>query len=162
MRKLSLFLAIIMLVGTLLVSCAEKEEFVKVAYVTYTVDGKKVTEQSKAYIGIGEREEITYEQYYDGTLSKYRMDDKSLSIILSPDQKEVDEIQGLNDSDKGEYLYFFESVGFHEYIYYRAKISGLYYSYISVNEVDDDTIIISNSSGQTTYNVSSYSIKEFN
>ena len=100
--------------------------------------------------------------YYSGTLSTYRLDDKPRSIYLSRDQKEVDNIQGLNDSHKGEYVYYYEQIGRQEYRYYRAKLLGLYYSYVYVKVVDDDTIVVDSSKGKTTYTVSSYSITEFN
>lgn len=160
MKKLSLLLIAVLLFGTL-VGCSKKDEFVKVAAITYTFEGEKITEQSKAYLGLGEEEEITYEMYYSGTLSTYRLDDKPRSVILSRDQKEVDNIQGLNDSHKGEYVYYYVQTGRQQYRYYRAKLSGLYYSYVYVKVVDDDTIIINSSKGKTTYNVSSYSITNF-
>ena len=161
MKKLSaLLLLVIILIGTLM-GCNQKDEFVKVASITYTFEGKSITEKSKAYLGLGEAEEITYEGYYSGTLSTYRLDDKPRSVYLSRDQKEVDNIQGLNDSHKGEYVYYYKQTGVREYRYYRAKLVGLYHSYVYVKVVDDDTIVISSSKGKTTYTVSSYSITEF-
>ena len=160
MKKLSLLLLVILLIGTL-AGCSRNDDFVKVASITYTFEGEKITEKSYAYLGLGEEEKITYEMYYSGTLSTYRLDDKPRSIYLSRDQKEVDNIQGLNDSHKGEYIYYYKQTGIQEYQYYRAKLVGLYHSYVYVKVVDDDTIIISSSKGKTTYTVSSYSITEF-
>lgn len=161
MKKLSaLLLLVIILIGTL-TGCSQKDEFVKVASITYTFEGKSITEKSKAYLGLGEAEEITDEEYYFGTLSTYRLDDKPRSVYLSRDQKEIDDIQGLNDSHKGEYVYYYVQTG-RQYKYYKAELLGLYYSYVYVKVVDDDTIVIDSSKGKTTYTVSSYSITEFN
>ena len=160
MKKLSLLLLVILLIGSL-AGCSRNDDFVKVASITYTFEGEKITEKSHAYLGLGEEEEITYEMYYSGTLSTYRLDDKPRFIYLSRDQKEVDNIQGLNDSHKGEYVYYYKQTGVREYRYYRAKLVGLYHSYVYVKVVDDDTIVISSSKGKTTYTVSSYSITEF-
>ena len=159
MKKLSLILVIALLFATL-TGCKSKDDFVEVAAITYTIDGENVTEKSYAYLALGEAEEITYEGYYSGTLSTYRLDDKPRSIILTHDQKTVDNIQGLNDEHKGEYVYYYTKVGY-EYKYYKAELLGLYYRYVYVKIVDDDTIIIISGNGKTTYNVSSYSITEF-
>ena len=159
MKKTSLFLAIVLLFA-ILTGCNNKDDFVEVAAITYTIDGEKVTEESKAYLALGEAEEITYEGYYSGTLSTYRLDDKPRSIILTHDQKTVDNIQGLNDDHKGEYVYYYTKVG-NEYKYYKAELLGLYYQYVHVKIVDDDTIVIISGKGKTTYNVSSYRITEF-
>ena len=119
MKKLSaLLLLVIILIGTLM-GCNQKDEFVKVASITYTFEGKSITEKSKAYLGLGEAEEITYEGYYSGTLSTYRLDDKPRSVYLSRDQKEVDNIQGLNDSHKGEYVYYYEHCGYAGIMWYE-------------------------------------------
>jgi len=159
MKKISLVLIVVLLILTL-TGCGDKDDFIEVASITYTIDGEKVTEHSKAYLALGEAEEITYEGYYSGTLSTYRLDDKPRSVKLTHDQKVVDNILGLNDSNIDEYVYYYVKSG-NQYKYYKAKLIGLYHQYIHVKVVDDDTIEIISGNGKTTYNVSSFSITHF-
>lgn len=173
------FFAILILFALLcgvLTSCNDKNDgFTEVASITYTVDGKSKTENSTAVIYLGQMEHIT-EDEYNRSDSKYQVSSIAggLSTKLTASTKTVSSVWGINNSDKGKYVYYwYVAWGDMGWMKVRGKdyelgfakceiTSEIRYNYIKVKVVDDDTIIIKNSKGETTYNVSSYSITHFN
>ena len=156
-------------------SCNSKEsEFKEVASITYTVDGKEKTETSSAYMSVGLAERASEEEYNNAD-PKYQVTQAYIKTPLTQSTKTVSSVLGFDNSDKGKYLYVRElawgSICFgrnnvrgkdYDYAFYKHEIkSEIYYHYIWVNIVDDDTIVIINSNGKTTYNVSSYRITNF-
>lgn len=145
-----------------------------VVSVTYTVNGKTKTERSSANMLLGARETISESEYANADF-KYQFEyiEPTIGDLLTPSAKTVTSIDGFTNSDKGKFVYYkyvawgnkgpgciigrdFD-YGFSKY----EIISDICYNYIKVKVVDDDTIIIRNSKGETTYNVSSYSITYF-
>lgn len=174
-RKIIAILILLSVFLGTLVSCGGDNDdgFKEVASVTYTVDGTKKTENSIARMSLGNAEPISEDEYTRAN-SKYQVNSLGISKTLTASSKTVSSIGGFDNSDKGKYIYYryiaWGSMGFgrvrgkdFEFGFAKYEItSEIFYSYIKVKVVDDDTIIIKNSRGETTYNVSSYSITYFN
>ena len=157
-----------------LVCCSGDNDngFKEVASVTYTVDGTKKTENSIARMSLGNAEYSSEDEYTNAN-SKYQVTSVGISRALTSSSKTVSSIGGFDNSDNGKYIYYryiaWGSMGWgsvrgkdFDFGFQKYKIiSEISYNYIKVKVVDDDTIIIKNSRGETTYNVSSYSITYF-
>ena len=172
MKRIIVFLLSLLVLLSNFVGC-KNDSFVDVASVTYTVEGKKTTESSYAYMSLGSRTVISEEEYMNAD-SKFKFDSLvNLTQKLMPSYKTVSSILGLDNSDKNKYIYekfiAWGSPGLGQvrgedwdYGFVKQQIcSEISYNYIKVKVVDDDTIVVKNSSGETTYNVSSYSITYF-
>ena len=161
-KKIIAVVLLMVLLISNLVSCGDKNDgFEEVASVTYTVDGTKKTENSVARMSLGPAEYVS-ENEYNRAKSRYKIFSVEISTNLTASSKTVSSIGSINNSDKGKYVYYrYVDWGSVEFLKYEIT-SEIYYDYIKVKVVDDDTIIIKNSSGTTTYNVSSYSITYFN
>ena len=123
---------------------------------------------------LGPAETISEDEYMRAS-SKYQGSPPNIEKYLTPSEKTISSISGFDNSDKGKYLYIRylawgtlhfgrESIRGKDFEYGFSKYeiaSEIQYRYIKVKIVDDDTIIIKNSQGETTYNVSSYSISYF-
>lgn len=174
-KKIIAILLLITMFLSMLVGCGSSKDdgFKDVASITYTVDGKKKTEKSVARMYVGKAEPISEDEYLLAN-PKYQVTSVGISQTLTASSKTVASVCGFDDSDKGNFIYYkyvaWGSMGFgrvrgkdFDYGFSKYEIkSGIFYSYVRVKVVDDDTIIIKNSSGETTYNVSSYSITYFN
>ena len=161
-KVIILFVLLLSLIN--IFSSCQNAGFKDVVSVTYTVDGKTKTQSSTAYMTLGFAKNISKEEY-ESADSKYKVDFVSASLVetLTPYSKTVTSVDGFTNSDKGKYLYH-RGVRFdtNKYTYNKYEItSNIHYNYIQVKVVDDDTIIIRDSNGDTTYNVSSYRITYF-
>ncbi len=159
------FLAIILLTTlsiSILSSCkgCKKNDFVEVYSVTFTVDGKKTSKYSSASMDLSLVGFVSKSEY-DAVEEKYKISSPNLTESLSPYVKTVSSVCGLNNSDKGKYVYHsYYNMGSVVYAVYLIT-SGINHDYVSVKVIDDDTIIIRSYGSETTYNVSSYSITYF-
>ena len=174
MKKIITFILLFTLTLSTFVGCKNDDGFKDVVSVTYTVDGQKKTEKSTAYMSLGvPNVEYISEEEYEAADSKYQVSSVGISTSLAPSSKTVSSISGFTNSDKGKYIYYryvawgymgFGRVRGRDFDFGFAKYeitSEIQYNYIQVKVVDDDTIIIRNAKGETTYNVSTYSITYF-
>ena len=154
-------IVIMVLVLNLFIACGNKDDgFKTVVSVTYTIDGNKKTENSTAGMELGIAEPSS-ENEYNRAESKYQVYPR-IRQNLQPSSKTVSSIGLFDNSDKGKFIYYwYFNFNVPVYVKYQIK-SDIIYNYIQVKVIDDDTIIIKNSNGETTYNVSSYSIIYFN
>ena len=173
-RKVVAIVVLLSVFLSTLVGCSGDNDngFKEVASITYTIDGTQKTENSIARMSLGNAEYISEDEYTRAN-SKYQVTSVGISKALTASSKTVSSIGGFDNSDKGKYIYYryiaWGSMGFgkvrgRDFDFGFAKYeitSEIGYSYIRVKVVDDDTIIVKNSRGETTYNVSSYSITYF-
>lgn len=163
MKKIIAFILLFTLTLSTFVGCKNDDGFKDVVSVTYTVDGQKKTEKSTAYMSLGVPDvEYISEEEYEAADSKYRVSSVGISTALSSSSKTVSSISKFTNSDKGKYVYYRYVVAGGGVAFAKYEItSEIQYNYIQVKVVDDDTIIIRNAKGETTYNVSTYSITYF-
>ncbi len=147
----------------------KKDDFEKVYSVTFTMDGKSTTKTSYAYLYVSQQNGVTQEVYYSTPkIADIDGDLNSQKIALSVNNKTISSWNGITEEQKGEVIGYRNGMWFNSstghYVsadYILGTFEGFLYYYVLVRVVDDDTIIIKDGSGQTTYNVSSYKISKF-
>ena len=172
MPKVKIFSFLIILIFLLqisvfnLSSCSKNDDWELVNSITITTDGKTKTFKSSVFHSFGEPSEVTKDEYENNRKGK-----------------DLD-----NNDDKGKYKSFSEiekiSNGATEYSYEEPSLNGDWYYYVFlypddyrpvyrkkpylytnyylvyVKVVNDTTIKIKTWQGETTYTVTSYTIKD--
>lgn len=171
-----MFLFISVFVPYMFMGCSNEKDFIEVSSVTFTSGNETNTLYSTWYITTGTYEVATMDEYNNAEFKE------SLGRILA-ENVDVDSISGLtrdcfngqinnidsipfnpyniSDDDIDKYFYFnVYNFDLSKSYYFKTKITGVGASLVKVKVIDYSTIIINKNGIETTYIVTSYSLKK--
>ena len=119
----------------------EKDEFILVQSITYTVNGETRTRESRFGL-VGNSEEITREEYLKSPESQRISSNPDLYTILPSDYKMPRAHEGkIAETDTSDLTKYFIVYNF-GYRYYKGVYDKKSYLYIYVKLIDKDMIVI--------------------
>lgn len=173
-KKYIAFIILFCIVALVLIGCEKEKDFIDVSSVTFTSAGETKTLYSTWYIQTG--------SYKTATESEYR-NSKFKTSVLAPSDVTINTIAfyttdlfsgniynikekpykpyNISTDDIGEYLYIYaHDLGAYTESYYKVEIIGVGAIYRQVKIVNDSTIVIKTGKLETTYTVTSYSLRK--
>ena len=169
-KIISLFMIMLTITQILLLTSCKNDGWELVSSITITTDGKTKTFKSQIVHGFGEPDFITEEEYEQAS-SNRKLSDYTLDIPSNGGKyKSFTEIEKISNGAtqysyqeenlKGDwyyYIYIYPNSLKKEYLKKPYIDTSYYLVYVKV--VNDSTIKIKTDRGETTYTVTSYSIK---
>ena len=168
-KIVSLFMMMVIITQILLLTSCNNDGWELVSSITITTDGKTKTFKSQIVHSFGEPDFITEEEYEQAS-SNRKLSDYTLGIPSEGGKyKSFAEIEKISNGStqysykeenlKGDWYYYTYTYPSSKREYLKKTYIHTSYYLVYVKVVNDSTIKIKTHSGETTYTVTSYSIK---
>ena len=164
---------ILFIISFIFAGCNRDGGFIDVSSVTFTSGGQTRTVYSTWYIGTGNFEVATKSEYGSAkfktsvmasntvdvnTISMYTSDCFSGNINIRSTKTNP---YNITQNDIGKYFYIYaHDLGDFTKSYYKVKIKDVGAYYAQVKVINNTTIVIKKGPTETTYTVTSYSLRK--
>ena len=172
--KYLIAIMILFIISFAVAGCNKEDDFIEVSSVTFTSGGQNRTVYSTWYIKTGKYEVSTRIEYNKAefkssvtapndvdvnTISDYTSDCFSGNIYDIG--KKSYNPHNISKDDIGKYFYIYaHDSNNYNTSFYRVKIKDVGATYVKVKVIDNTTIVVRVGSVETTYTVTSYSIRK--
>lgn len=171
-KKYFILIAIFSIFTIIFIGC--EKEFTEVSSVTFTSAGETRTLYSTWYIKTGSYMHATEDEYNNAKFKKSILATNNVTLdtillytsdLFSGNIYNIKEKPfnpyNISKDDIGEYFYIYaHDFGAYTKSYYKVEITGVGAIYRQVKVLNDTTIVIKTGNLETTYTVTSYSIKK--